>query len=123
MFNKYLLTSMILLFTSAALLAQVTVTYPKPYIVIQRDNQNQGTVHITGTVSEAVDRIEARFLTIDGEPGESSGNWFTLDNSLVNGMFYGHTQVPGGRYDLEVRGMRGAEQVGNVTTVGKVGIG
>lgn len=114
---------MILLFTSAALLAQVTVTYPKPYIVIQRDNQNQGTVHITGTVSEAVDRIEARFLTIDGEPGESSGNWFTLDNSLVNGMFYGHTQVPGGRYDLEVRGMRGAEQVGNVTTVGKVGIG
>lgn len=123
MFKNYLSITLLLVLSSSYLFGQVTVTYPKPYIVIQRDNDNWGTVHISGTLSETADRVEARFIKKTEDPGESTGNWFVLDNQIEGNGFYGQSKLKGGRYQLEVRAMKGQQQVGSVTKVENVGVG
>lgn len=123
MFKNYLSITLLLVLSSSYLFGQVTVTYPKPYIVIQRDNDNWGTVHISGTLSETADRVEARFIKKAEDPGESTGNWFVLDNQIQGNGFYGQSKLKGGRYQLEVRAMKGQQQVGSITKVENVGVG
>src|SRR5690606_7691504 len=123
MFKNYLSITLLLVLCSSYLVGQVTVTYPKPYIVIQRDHDNWGTVHISGTLSETADRVEARFVKKAEDPGESTGNWFVLDNQIQGNGFYGQSKLKGGRYQLEVRAMKGQLQVGSITKVENVGVG
>lgn len=123
MFKNYLSITLLLVLSSSYLFGQVTVTYPKPYIVIQRDHDNWGTVHISGTLSETADRVEARFIKKAEDPGESTGNWFVLDNQIQGNEFYGQSKLKGGRYQLEVRAMKGQQQVGSITKVENVGVG
>lgn len=123
MFKNYLSITLLLVLSSSYLVGQVTVTYPKPYIVIQRDHDNWGTVHISGTLSETADRVEARFIKKAEDPGESTGNWFVLDNQIQGNGFYGQSKLKGGRYQLEVRAMKGQQQVGSITKVENVGVG
>lgn len=123
MFKNYLSITLLLVLSSSYIFGQVTVTYPKPYIVIQRDHDNWGTVHISGTLSETADRVEARFIKKAEDPGESTGNWFVLDNQIQGNGFYGQSKLKGGRYQLEVRAMKGQQQVGSITKVENVGVG
>ncbi|GAA4433081.1 hypothetical protein GCM10023091_06170 [Ravibacter arvi] len=103
--------------------AQITVTYPLENIVIQRDVQNEGTIYVTGTISELADRVEVRFLNIPGEPGEGSENWSVLDNQVQGGSFWGLVKKKGGRYRLEVRAVKNGQVLGNVARVERVGVG
>lgn len=109
--------------SATKLSAQVTIEYPKPFIVVQRNNQNEGTVYISGTLSQNADRVEARLLGIAGEATESTDTWNVIDSQVGGGAFLGQLTARGGRYNLEVRAVRNNEVVGNVAVVEKVGVG
>lgn len=102
--------------------AQISVTYPVPRTVTQRDNANQATLYITGKISQSVDQVQARLLTRSGEGGTKI-DWQVIQNNPQNGVLNGVLKASGGRYDLEVRGMKDGAQVGSITKVEKVGVG
>ncbi len=101
---------------------QISVTYPVPRMVLQRNNANQAQVYMSGKIPQSVDRVEARLVKRTGEGGTSVG-WQTIQSNPANGVFYGSLQATGGRYDLEVRGMKNNAQVGAIAKVERVGIG
>ncbi|PKK37528.1 hypothetical protein BWI96_06605 [Siphonobacter sp. SORGH_AS_0500] len=102
--------------------AQISVTYPVSRMVIQRNNANQAALYMSGKIAQSVDRVQARLLKRTGEGG-TAVDWQTIQTNPENGVFYGFIQATGGRYDLEIRGMKGQNQVGSVARVEKVGIG
>jgi hypothetical protein len=102
-------------------IAQIQVSFPTSRAVLQRNNANQATFRVTGYYSASVTRVEARLQARDGQG--SSIDWRTLQNNPAGGVFAGDLTGSGGWYNLEVRGMNGDQQVGNVTTIERVGIG
>lgn len=106
-----------------SLTAQVTVTSPRTYAVIQRNNQDLGTIYITGTLSQHADRVEARLLGRTNEATTTYSTWTVIDNQVGTGAFLGQLVAKGGRYNLEVRAIRNEQVAGNVTVVEKVGVG
>lgn len=115
--------SFIFLLIAPVLWAQVGVTFPPARMVYQRNQAGQANVYVTGTYfGNQVTRVEAR-LKSRGEGGNAV-DWTTIASGLSNHVFGGFLPATGGRYDLEVRGMNGAnQQVGNIVTVQKVGVG
>ena len=101
--------------------AQVQVSFPTTRAVLQRNNSNQATIRITGYYTSNVTRIEARLQAREGQG--TSTEWGTIQNTPSGGVYAGDLTGSGGWYNLEVRGMNGDQQVGNVTTVERVGIG
>ena len=101
--------------------AQVQVSFPTSRAVLQRNGANQATIRITGLYTTAVGRIEAQLVARDGQ-GTSTG-WRTIQENPAGGTYAGDIIGQGGWYNLDVRGMIGDQQVGNVTTVDRVGIG
>ncbi|WP_229253957.1 T9SS type A sorting domain-containing protein [Dyadobacter sp. NIV53] len=91
-------------------------------MVYQRNEDGIATIFITGTCTTQVDYIEARLVNRPGEPGKAV-NWTQIDDNLENGVFSGSLKAKGGRFDLEVRGIKKREQTGSKVTVEKVGIG
>ncbi len=79
---------------------------------------------VTGTYTgNQINHIEARLKPRTGEPG-AAVDWTTIASNLTAGAFGGFLTSPGGRFDLEVRGMNSAnEQVGSSATIEKVGVG
>lgn len=118
-FSKALCTAFFLLplFT----FAQIQVSFPTSRAVLQRDNANQATIRITGYYTSSITRIEARLQARDGQG--SSTDWRTIQGNPAGGVYAGDLSGSGGWYNLEVRGMNGDQQVGNSTTVERVGIG
>lgn len=123
MVNKTLSGVFVFLSFSTLIFGQVNVGYPSSYMVIQRNTQNEGVVYITGTLSQLADRVEARLLKIQGEPGESQENWIVLDNTVGGGAFSGEMIAKGGRYNLEVRAVKNGQPLGSSSFVEKVGVG
>lgn len=111
----------LLLFFALLAHAQVQVSFPTTRAVLQRNNSNQATIRITGFYTSVVTRIEARLQARDGQG--TSNDWRTIQSSPSGGVYAGDLMGNGGWYNLEVRGMNGDQQVGNVTTVERVGIG
>ncbi|MBC7893171.1 MAG: T9SS type A sorting domain-containing protein [Sphingobacteriaceae bacterium] len=105
---------------AASALAQIQITLPVTRAVFQRDNGNRATVTVTGNVSQLVDRIEAR---VQARQGGSSTDWQTIQVSPSGGVFRGTLNLSGGWYNLEVRGVYQNNQVGNVATLERVGVG
>jgi hypothetical protein len=101
--------------------AQVQVSFPTSRAVLQRNTSNQATIRVTGNYTTAVSRIEARLVARDGQG--SSTDWRTIQDNPNGGAYSGDVTGQGGWYNLEVRGMNGDQQVGNVTSVERVGIG
>jgi hypothetical protein len=99
--------------------AQITITFPLTYLVMQRDNNNSAKITVTGQTAEPMDRIEARLVPRPGEWGVLT-NWRTIA-VRVSGGFSGIIEGTGGRYDLEIRGTKNSVSV--VSIVEKVGIG
>jgi|GEM_PF-383906 len=105
---------------AASALAQIQITLPVTRSVFQRDNGNRATVTVAGNVSQLVDRIEAR---VQARQGGSSTDWQTIQVSPSGGVFRGTVDLNGGWYNLEVRGIYQNNQVGNVATLERVGVG
>jgi hypothetical protein len=99
--------------------AQVNITYPTNRTVLQRDKNNSATVHIRGTYTVPVERIEVQLRAING--GATSG-WTTIQNNPQGGYYAGQIDWTGGWYEMEVRGWRGDQMVGS-STLPRLGIG
>ncbi|QMW01992.1 T9SS type A sorting domain-containing protein [Spirosoma foliorum] len=110
-----------LLFISFGINAQIQVSFPTTRAVLQRNNSNQATIRITGYYTSVVTRIEARLQARDGQG--TSTDWQAIQTAPSGGVFTGDLTGIGGWYNLDVRGMNGDQQVGNITTVERVGIG
>ncbi len=107
---------------SLAAHAQISITYPVTRTVIQRDNSNQAKVYVTGRMTQVVDRVEARLNARSGEGGTTVG-WQTIASNATDATYHGFLTATGGRYDLEVRGIKNNTQVGVISKVEKVGVG
>ncbi|MCE6989267.1 T9SS type A sorting domain-containing protein [Dyadobacter sp. CY323] len=114
-------TLLIFLHTSLTALAQLNVNFPPARMVYQRNTSGNAVVFINGTYTASIDKIEARLKNRGGEPGSEVG-WTEMANVSGN-VFSGSLTAVGGRYDLEVRGMKNGQQVGSSATVEKVGVG
>lgn len=101
---------------------QITVKFPPERMVFQRDQEGNAKVYISGTATADVDGIEARLVERSGEPGKKV-DWMPIYATPQNGAFVGYLPAKGGRFDLELRGMKNGGQVGAITTVEKVGVG
>jgi hypothetical protein len=114
-------TCLLFLLCGTSVYGQIVVTFPPARMVYQRNQAGNTKVYVTGTYTAAVDRIEARLNTRSGEPGAQIG-WTEIANPTGN-VFSGFLTATGGRYDLEVRGIKDNVQVGSTVTVEKVGVG
>lgn len=102
-------------------MAQLQVSFPTSRAVFQRSLTNSATIRINGYYTAQVSRIEARLRARDGQG--ASTDWATIQTNPQGGAYAGDLTGQGGWYNLEVRGMAGDQQVGNVTTIERVGIG
>jgi hypothetical protein len=107
---------------SFAAQAQITVHFPPARMVYQRNTAGNAVVYINGTYTSSIDKVQARLKSRPGEPGSQVG-WTDIAGSVSGSVFSGSVNATGGRYDLEVRGMKNGQQVGSSATVEKVGVG
>jgi hypothetical protein len=119
-FLKIYGTALLLLISFGAY-AQIQVSFPTTRAILQRNNSNQATIRITGYYTSSLTRIEARLLARDGQG--TSTDWQIIQATPSGGVFAGDVTGTGGWYNLDVRAMNGDQQVGNITTVERVGIG
>ncbi|NIJ53979.1 T9SS type A sorting domain-containing protein [Dyadobacter arcticus] len=115
-------TFLLLVFTSISGFAQIDIKFPPSRMVFQRNTEGNANVFITGTYTAAIDKVEARLKNRPGEPGVEV-NWTQISGSVSGNVFSGSVIATGGRYDLEVRGMKDGKQVGATANVEKVGVG
>lgn len=108
-----------LLWVAQLALAQIEITFPSERTVIQRNKNNEATLHITGTFSSELEHIEARLISLQG--GNNVG-WTEIVRNPNLGFFKGSLNAQGGWYRLEVRGIAN-NQVVNSSTINRVGIG
>lgn len=101
------------------LLAQLQITSPANRIVYQRDASNQAVVPVAGIFTQTIDRVEARFVPVNG--GTATG-WVTVQQNPQAGSFSGTVTVNAGWYSLEVRGLFQNNLVGQAT-LERVGVG
>lgn len=99
--------------------SQLRITYPANRIVYQRDFSNKATFTVAGTYTQVLDRVEARFVPVQG--GVATG-WTLLEARPAGGSFTGSVTVSGGWYSLEVRGLLNGNQVAG-DTLERVGVG
>ncbi|GAA4458603.1 hypothetical protein GCM10023189_31130 [Nibrella saemangeumensis] len=90
-------------------------------MVVQRNSDNQAPLHIAGTFTIPVDRIEVRLTPVLQKHGRPT-NWLLLQADPKNGVFEGTIQAEGGWYTLDVRGMREGRMV-SLAQVERVGVG
>lgn len=109
----------LLVLCSITTFGQIEITFPAERAIFQRNNGNASIVYIAGHYRSRVDRIEARFVPIQG--GSAVG-WSTIANFPNYGLFRGSLVVSGGWYRLEVRGILNGE-VQFQSEVSRVGIG
>lgn len=109
----------IILFCSHIAMGQLEITFPAERAIFQRNNGNAAIVYITGHYRAYVDKIEARFIPIQGG---NATNWNTISNYPNSGYFRGSMVVSGGWYELEVRASRNGEVLFE-SQVSKVGVG
>lgn len=99
---------------------QLKVTLPVERAVFQRVN-NVASIHIGGNIPFPTDQIQAKLTPIQG--GQAI-DWRSIDAQISNGNFVGElSYVTGGWYKLEVRAMANGTQIGDISTVSKVGVG
>lgn len=100
-------------------LVHLHVTYPVSRMVVQRDNNNQAIVQIVGSYDQPVDVIQARAVPRVAGQGTTT-DWAPLTTS--KGQFSGAIAVKGGWYQLEVRAMKGNQQISS-DTLDRFGVG
>ena len=125
LFQKTLLAIILLSFISFLSQGQISLAFPVPRAVIQRNNANQASLNIAGRIKNRVDKIEARLVprteqarldTIVATP------WQTVQLNPVN-FFSGSIAVKGGWYNLQMRAIKNDVIVIDTLIVQRVGIG
>lgn len=117
---KNLTLTLLTIFYSLSTFAQVKINFPVNRAVFQRNFLNEADVPITGSLGRKAERVEARFIPINGQ-GVDDGTWHIVQNNANQGFFSGKVKVRGGWYRLEVRSILGSSV--DVTSVEKVGVG
>lgn len=102
-------------------LAQLTVTYPIPRMVVQRNQANTASLYVAGTFSIPVDRIETR-LVHTSTVNRADVDWTVLHDQPKNGSFKGSITAPAGLFRLELRGVRDGKTVSRAAVEG-IGVG
>lgn len=110
-----------LLFLVSRVEAGVAVNFPTKNTIIQRDQNNQGRLQISGTYTISYQKIEARLISLP-ENVESTGAWVPLAAPDRQGIFVGSLVASGGWYRLEIRGMTPNNKIDTIS-VQPVGIG
>ncbi|WP_229208947.1 hypothetical protein [Dyadobacter luticola] len=106
---------------SISLFGQIEIKFPPTRMVYQRNTSGNATLFITGTYLSNIGKIQARLKTRAGEPGVAV-SWTDIVGAVSGNVFSGSLSASGGRYDLEVRGLKNGQQVGSSVTVEKVGV-
>lgn len=119
--RKTLLILCYSIFIYQPILAQLTITYPIPRMVIQRNQSNTASIYVTGMFSIPVDRIETR-LVPTSMANRVDVDWVVLHDQPKNGTFKGSVTAPAGLFRLEVRGIRNGQTVSSASVPG-VGVG
>ncbi|CAN5389147.1 hypothetical protein BH09BAC4_BH09BAC4_11790 [soil metagenome] len=109
------------LLASLPSVAQLTITYPIPRMVVQRNQENNAPLYIAGTFSIPIDRVEARLVPVS-IANRLSIDWTLLQDKPQNGLYQGKIIVPAGSFRLEVRGIRDEKTVSSAV-VSSVGVG
>ena len=117
----YLLLIFGLLFGLSPAKAGITLTFPAKNTVIQRDQNNQAQLLVSGIYTIPYQKIEARLVALPAQP-EGTGTWVPLLMPDRQGIFQGTLLARGGWYRLEIRGITTDNKVDTVS-VQPVGIG
>ncbi len=80
--------------------SQIQVTYPADRIVYQRNASNQAPITVGGYYTAPVDKVEARFVPLNG--GVETP-WMLIQNNPKGGVYQGSVTVSAGWYRLDVR--------------------
>jgi hypothetical protein len=110
-----------LLFVSQIATAQIQIYFPTTRVVLQRSNQNIGTVAVNGKYTGIADSIQARLVPRQAGQGILV-DWQSLSGVTSNNTFCGAINGTGGWYNLELRSWRNGSVVFS-STVNRVGIG
>ncbi|QKZ14421.1 sialate O-acetylesterase [Spirosoma sp. KUDC1026] len=119
LFRKYWL--IILGTLPLGVFGQVTVTFPRPHTVLQRNNANQTIMTIVGTCPNPADRVDWRVQARNAGQGIGT-DWAVLDAAPAQGQYRGQATVSGGWYRLEIRAWVGGV-VAATEVVQPVGVG
>lgn len=110
------------LLTTSVLGQTITVSSPIQRIVYQRNAADTAAVPISGTLTEDIDRVEARATVMTGYNSGSNTDWAEMNNAT--GSFSGTLTVPaGGWYKIEIRGKNFDGAVIANAEVLKIGVG
>jgi hypothetical protein len=81
--------------------SRIQVTYPADRMVFQRNAANQATVTVGGYYAPPVDKVEARFVPLNGG---TETPWTLIQTNPKGGVYQGTMTLNAGWYRLEVRG-------------------
>ncbi len=101
--------------------AGISVSFPTKNTVIQRNQNDRGTLRIGGVLTLPYDKLEARLVALAGN-GDNAERWIPLSVPDRQGIFFGSIEARGGWYKLEIRGYLG-EQITDSVSVQPLGIG
>lgn len=102
-------------------MAQLQVSFPTSRAVFQRNSANQATFRITGYYTTTITGVQARVQARNNQG--TSTEWVTIQANPTGGVYAGDITATGGWYNLQIRGLNGDQQVGDIVTVERVGIG
>lgn len=101
--------------------AQLQISHPMARLVVQRGNDGNGRVYVSGRLTGAVDRVEAQLTPVSPGQGTATG-WQTVQTNPTNFLFLGYVTGAGGWYVLTVRTIVNNAEIARMT-VQPVGIG
>jgi hypothetical protein len=113
---------LITFFCSQNLIAQLSIQFPSERAVFQRDLNNEGTIHISGSIDKPVDKIEAKLEEYKSGVLNAFSDWQEIDNNSNFGGFSGQLKVKGGWYRLHVRSLIDGKEYKS-SILNKVGVG
>ncbi|WP_238805364.1 NPCBM/NEW2 domain-containing protein [Emticicia aquatica] len=89
--------------------------------VFQRNQNNTANIYIAGNYTSSISTVEARFTNATNS--QVVIDWTVFSSNINGGIFHGSVaNVPGGWYNIEVRGKMNGNIVGT-TNINKVGVG
>lgn len=103
-------------------MAQISVVFPTPRTVIQRDNANQAQLSVVGLCPPNATRIEAFLEATAPGRGTSSPAYLLVDGNPQNGRFQGQIPAQGGWYSLHIRVLQGGTILAT-TQITPIGVG
>lgn len=119
--KKFILVLPLFLFITTTVLAQIKINLPVERMVFQRNNNQQGTINISGNYYANIDEVQAKVTPRWAGSGTAT-NWTTIQVNPTFGYFVGTLVAQQGWYKLDVRGLLNGVEL-FTTSVERVGIG